>query len=164
MVALGCLTSQQHASISQEQICSDSCMCCHSDVEVADQTCYLIQSQCTDTQQPVPVLTLYNQAPSRVTTGAPIVQSLVRLVLENPYGKSGNQTEACCSGGRCLNHSANEVVRGGEQVGKYCGSLFYHYGVTAIVVTQFTAKCLRHAPQVSVPVNLSSDGESLKQI
>ena len=34
---VGCLTSQQHASVSQGQICSDSCMCCHSEIEAADQ-------------------------------------------------------------------------------------------------------------------------------
>ena len=37
-------------SVSQGQICSDSCMCCHTEVEVKDQTCYLIQSQYTDIQ------------------------------------------------------------------------------------------------------------------
>ena len=31
----GCLTSQQHVSVSQGQICSDSCTCCHTDLEVA---------------------------------------------------------------------------------------------------------------------------------
>ena len=29
--------------------CSDSCMCCHTETEVADQTFYLIQSMYTDT-------------------------------------------------------------------------------------------------------------------
>ena len=46
---VGCLTSQQHASISQGQICSDSFTCCHIETEVADQTFYLTQSQYTDT-------------------------------------------------------------------------------------------------------------------
>ena len=46
---LGCLTSQQHASVSQERICSDSCTCCHTEIEVADQTFHLTQSQYTDT-------------------------------------------------------------------------------------------------------------------
>ena len=30
----GCLTSQQHASISQGRICSDKCTCCHTEMEV----------------------------------------------------------------------------------------------------------------------------------
>ena len=46
---VGCLTSQQHASVSQGQICSDNCTCCHTELEVADQTFYLTQSQYTDT-------------------------------------------------------------------------------------------------------------------
>ena len=43
-----CLTSQQHASVSQGRICSVYFMCCHTEVEVADLTLHLIQSQYTD--------------------------------------------------------------------------------------------------------------------
>ena len=46
---VGCLTSQQQASVSQGRICSDNFMCCHTEIEVADQTFYLTQSQYTDT-------------------------------------------------------------------------------------------------------------------
>ena len=46
---VGCLTSQQHASVSQGRICSDSCTCCHTETEVADPTFHLTQSQYTDT-------------------------------------------------------------------------------------------------------------------
>ena len=45
----GCLTSQQHASVSQGWICSDNFTCCHTEIEVADQTFYLTQSLYTDT-------------------------------------------------------------------------------------------------------------------
>ena len=45
---VGCLTSQQHASVSQGQICSDNFTCCHTEIEVAGQTFYLTQSQYTD--------------------------------------------------------------------------------------------------------------------
>ena len=44
-----CLTSQQQASVSQGRICSDNCTCCHTEIEVADPTFYLTQSQYTDT-------------------------------------------------------------------------------------------------------------------
>ena len=44
-----CLTSQQHASVSQGRICSDNFTCCHAEIEVADQAFYLTQSQYTDT-------------------------------------------------------------------------------------------------------------------
>ena len=46
---VGCLTSQQQASVSQGRICSDNFMCCHTEIEAADQTFYLTQSQYTDT-------------------------------------------------------------------------------------------------------------------
>ena len=44
-----CLTSQQQACVSQGRICSDNFTCCHIEIEVADQTFYLTQSQYTDT-------------------------------------------------------------------------------------------------------------------
>ena len=46
---VGCLTSQQPASVSQGRICSDNFTCCHTEIEVADPTFYLTQSQYTDT-------------------------------------------------------------------------------------------------------------------
>ena len=46
---LGCLTSQQHASVSQGRICTDNFTCCHTEIEVADQTFHLTQSHYTDT-------------------------------------------------------------------------------------------------------------------
>ena len=49
LLFVGCLTSQQQASVSQGRICSDNFMCCHTEIEVADQTFYLAQSQYTDT-------------------------------------------------------------------------------------------------------------------
>ena len=45
----GCLTSQQQASVSRGWICSDSFTCCHTEIEAADPTYYLTQSQYTDT-------------------------------------------------------------------------------------------------------------------
>ena len=46
---VSCLTSQQHASVSQGRICSDNFTCCHTEMEVTDQTFHLTQSQYTDT-------------------------------------------------------------------------------------------------------------------
>ena len=45
----GCFTFQQHASVSQRQICSDKRTCFHTEMEAADLTFYLTQSQYTDT-------------------------------------------------------------------------------------------------------------------
>ena len=47
---VGCLTSQQHASVSQGRICSDNFTCCHTEIEVADQIFYLTKSQYIDTR------------------------------------------------------------------------------------------------------------------
>ena len=46
---VGCLTSQQHASVSQGRICTDNFTCCHTEIEAADQTFHLTQTQYTDT-------------------------------------------------------------------------------------------------------------------
>ena len=51
---VGCLTSQQQAGVSQGRICSDNFTCCHTEIEVADQTFYLTQSQYTDTEPTSP--------------------------------------------------------------------------------------------------------------
>ena len=46
---VGCLTSQQHASVSQWRISSDNFTCCHTEIKFGDQTFCLTQSQYTDT-------------------------------------------------------------------------------------------------------------------
>ena len=46
---VGCVTSQQHASVSHGPICSDNFTCCHTEIQVADQTFHLTKSQYTDT-------------------------------------------------------------------------------------------------------------------
>ena len=43
------LVGWHHASVSQGRICSDNFTCCHTEIEVADQTIYLTKSQYTDT-------------------------------------------------------------------------------------------------------------------
>ena len=49
-----CLTSQQHASVSQGRFCSDNCTCCHTEIEAADPTFSLTQSLYTDTRPTSP--------------------------------------------------------------------------------------------------------------
>ena len=51
MLLVGCLTSQQYASVSQGWICSDNFTCCHIEIEVADD---LTQPQYTDTRPTSP--------------------------------------------------------------------------------------------------------------
>ena len=38
LLFVGCLMSQQHASVSQGGICTDKLTCCHTEIEGADQT------------------------------------------------------------------------------------------------------------------------------
>ena len=45
---VGCLTSQQQASVSHEWMFSDKFTCCRTEIEVAGQTFYRNQSQYTD--------------------------------------------------------------------------------------------------------------------
>ena len=49
-----CLTSQQHATVSQGRVCSDNFTCCHTEAEDADPTFHLTQSQYTDTRPTSP--------------------------------------------------------------------------------------------------------------
>ena len=51
---VACLTSQQHASVSQGRSCTHNFTCCHTDIDVADPTFYLTQSQYTDTRPTSP--------------------------------------------------------------------------------------------------------------
>ena len=51
---LACLASQQHASVSLGRICSDKFTCCHTEIEVADQTSHPTQSQYTDARPTSP--------------------------------------------------------------------------------------------------------------
>ena len=60
---VGCLTSQQQASVSQGRICTDNLTCCHTEIDVADQTFYLTQSQYTDTAPT-------SSSPDPITPGA----------------------------------------------------------------------------------------------
>ena len=75
---VGCLTSQQHASVSQGQICPDNFTCCQTEIEAADPTFHLTQSQYTDTgptspsADPIPP-----SAWQGIATGVPILKSLV---------------------------------------------------------------------------------------
>ena len=53
-LVVGCLTSQQHDSVSRGPICSDKCRCCHTETEVKDQTFYLTKPQYIDTRPTSP--------------------------------------------------------------------------------------------------------------
>ena len=67
--------SMQHDSVSQGRISSDNCTCCHTEVEVADQTVHFIQYTDTGANSPNR-LPCYLQAPGRVAAGVLIFKLL----------------------------------------------------------------------------------------
>ena len=105
-----CLTSQQHAIVSQGRICSDKFTCCHTEIEVADQTFYLTQSQYTDTGPTSPSA---DPLPPGAWQGCHWSANFSVTVMTRP-GKipahAGFEPWVFCSRGRHFTHSANEVV------------------------------------------------------
>ena len=104
---VGCLTSQQHASVSQGRICSDNFTCCHTEIEVADPTFYLTQSQYTDTEPTSPCT-------DPKTPGAWQGSHWTAIFLSHWYdstrkipSQAGFEPRIFRSRGGCLNH---EVV------------------------------------------------------
>ena len=85
-----CLSSQQCASVSQGQICSDNCTCCHTETEVADQTCYLTQSQYTDTRPTCPCDDLITPG---TWQGSPLECHFFRGREREGVGEGGGQVE-----------------------------------------------------------------------
>ena len=115
---VACLTSQQQASVSQERICSDNFTCCHTEIEVADQTFYLTQSQYTDTGPTSP-------SADPITPGAWQgshwsanfeVTGMTRP-RKNP-GASGIRTRDLPLSRRAPYHLANEAVAGACSIKK----------------------------------------------
>ena len=74
---VGCLTSQQHASVSQGRIYLDTFTCCHTETEVAVSTFHLTQSQYTDTGPTSPSTDPITPGAWQGSTGMPIFKSLV---------------------------------------------------------------------------------------
>ena len=105
-----CLTSQQQASVSQGRICSDNFTCCHTEIEVADPTFYLTQSQYTDTG-------LTSASADPITPGAGqgshwsanFEVTGMTQPRKNP-GASGIRTRDLLLSRRTPYHLANEVV------------------------------------------------------
>ena len=74
---VGCLTSQQHASVSQGWICSDNFTAATLRWKLRIKPSTSFSYSILRPDRPVPALTLYRQAPGRVATGVPMFKSLV---------------------------------------------------------------------------------------
>ena len=99
-----CLTSQQHASVSQGRICSDKCMCCHTELKVADQTFHLTQSQYIDTGPASPSADPVPPGAWQGSTGVPIFKSLTWLDPGKIPLQAGFEPGIFRSRGERLNH------------------------------------------------------------
>ena len=102
-----CLTSQQHASVSQGRICLDNFTCCHTETEVADQTFHLTQSQYTDTGPTSPSTDPGAWQGSHWSANFEVTG--MTRPRKNPCA-SEIRTRIFSSRGGHLNHSANEAV------------------------------------------------------
>ena len=71
VVGFRCLRSQRHASVTEGRICPNKCTCCHTEIEVADQTFHLTRSQYTATGPTSPSADPA-MAPGVAATGVPI--------------------------------------------------------------------------------------------
>ena len=107
---VGCLTSQQHASASQGQICSDNFMCCHTEIEAADKTCHLTQSQYSDTGPTSPStdpITPGTCQGSHWSTNSQVTG----MTRSGKFpAQAGFEPRIFRSWGGCLYHQANEAV------------------------------------------------------
>ena len=93
---VGSQTSPQHASVSQRRICSDNGTCCHTGIEVADQTFYLTQSQYTDTGPASPSTDPITPGAWQVATGVLLKKKKsgwYDSTRKNPHRANGNRTQ-----------------------------------------------------------------------
>ena len=101
---LACLTSQQHASVSHGRNCSDNCTYCHAEIEAADQTFYLTQSQNTDTGQTIPNVDPISPGAWQ-PLGCQILSHWYDSTRRSPTGKAGIEPRSAA-----LEADANEAV------------------------------------------------------
>ena len=110
-----CLTSQQHASVSQGRICSDNRTCCHTEAAVADQTLYLTQSQYTDAGPTSPSADSIRSG-ARQSSHWSVSFEVTGMTRRGkiPAAQAGFEPRIFRSRGGRLNHSASEAVKTGQ--------------------------------------------------
>ena len=109
---VGCLTPQQHASISQGRICSDNCMCCHTETATADRNIHFTQSHYTDTGPTSPsVDPIMPGAKQGSHWSANFQVTDTTRPGKIPTDQEGIKPWICRSQSGHLNHYANEVVK-----------------------------------------------------
>ena len=101
LLFVGCLTSQQHASVSQGRFCSDNCTCCHTEIEVADQTFHLTQTQYTDTRPTSPSA---DPTTPGAWQGSHFLSHWYDSTLKKIPAQEGFEPRTFCSRGARLHH------------------------------------------------------------
>ena len=91
---VACLPSEQRAGVCQGRICLDNCTCCHTEEEIADETCCLTRSR-FDAGPTSPSADLMTPVPGRVASRVTGVTSGEK----KPQGESGDRTRVCLTTG-----------------------------------------------------------------
>ena len=118
LLFVGCLTSYQHASVSQGRICSDNFTCCHTEIEVADQTFHLTQSQYTDTGTTSPSTDPITPGAWQGTTGVPILSHWYDLTSEKSRRKRESSPGSSALEADALTTRPTRRSRGEQNHGK----------------------------------------------
>ena len=103
---------RQHASVSQQWICSDNCTCCHNEIEVADQTFYLTQSQHTETGPASPCADPITPGAWQDSHWSANFQVTGMTRSGKIPAQAGIELCRCRSG--CLNHKASKALHSTE--------------------------------------------------
>ena len=103
---VGYFTSKQHASVSQEQICSDNCTCYHTKIEVA-----VTQSQYSDTRPAKPSDDPIMPGALQGSYWSANFQVTGMTRARKITGKAGIEPRVCRSRGGRLYHEVNEAVK-----------------------------------------------------
>ena len=104
LLLVGCLASQQRSSVSQERISPHDCTCCHTEIEVADQTFHLTQSQYTDTGPTNPSTDPKVPVACQGSHWSANFEVTGMTRPRKNLGASGNRTQVCCSRSARFNH------------------------------------------------------------
>ena len=88
--------SQQHASVSQGRVYLHNCICFYIGTEVADQICYLTQSQYIDTGPTSPSTNSIMPGACKCSHVSTDFYATVRTQPGKTHVKSGVRSKVCC--------------------------------------------------------------------
>ena len=131
LLLVACLTSQQHATVSQGRICSGNCTCRHIKIQDADQTFDLTQSQYTDIKPTSPSAETITPSAWQGSHWSANFCHWYDLTGKNHHRASGNRTPEEPQG-----HGGGLKMLPLCQGGGHCLHLFLLPGVVAILSSE----------------------------